>query len=678
MSLQYIASLNRKDYENEAKYDALNLKSVKRKPLEIDFKVAKRDNEDKMTNRDDVADISLRDLALDMQLEKISNAAIPDMPRKQNPVVSEVTAEMIADYQEEQRKPLEIDGKFYPYHPIDLNIDTENIPNIPTEISPDRDRLLKEQETRALEQVKIIQAQIELIDKAVYEATQSYDTNITQIQSENEAGYISNEEARDLYRQQLAEYEEFNKIAVLTREQLTRRLENVSRQIYSISDRRYREEEQLSENRAEIARIKQDNQHKLNQAESAFNVLNEGKASIRRLPDETDNEYAIRLEQIGDAPEIDPALLAERADLRNTQKLIANLKTILKPEQASNISKMITADQKFQINKKFPKIKTEYEKTYNKSVKVPEQELIDFFMSVTGFVEKPLPSESQLQEQPQELSKLRERLRSRKPEPPSYAEVVEEPIYAQVEPIRARRGRPAKGEEPPREAPPRELTKQEMIDYLRANHGWDTRFRDIRSSTIKADVKRIYDAIINDPEPEPPRRIQLGGIEFPNPEIGEGIKSKALPKRAHFGKVSINPHKLYHKNILSVRNLKGQAIGIRDIPVSDGMSDMLLKMLDGVNPVKKDFAVLDKHEPALYNNLIHLAQLHKNFETPNLQETKQQMKHRMELLQGEREAGNSAPSILSEAKQLLRLMVGNGMLKSTQARKHYEYLKSCC
>jgi hypothetical protein len=52
------------------------------------------------------------------------------------------------------------------------------------------------------------------------------------------------------------------------------------------------------------------------------------------------------------------------------------------------------------------------------------------------------------------------------------------------------------------------------------------------------------------------------------------------------------------------------------------------------------------------------------------------MKHRMELVQGEIEAGNTAPSILSEAKQLLRLMVGNGMLKSPAARKHYDYLKN--
>jgi hypothetical protein len=385
--------------------------------------------------------------------------------------------------------------------------------------------------------------------------------------------------------------------------------------------------------------------------------LNQGRASIQRLPDETDEEYAIRLRETGNAPEIDPAVLAERADLRNTQKLIINLKTILKPEQASNISKMLTADQKYEINKKFPKIKTAYEKTYSKTAKIPEQELIDFFMSELG---------NKIEEAPYTRPPAQ-----RRPRPPR--ETADIAAAREL----TRQYREAEGELPVAQgqliAPKASsLTMPQMREYLASNYPNDPNIKEaFKTSTSRARLEQIYKEAVGEVEPRQAR------LEFPLAK-GEGIKSKALPKLAHFGKVSINPHKLYHKNILSVRNLKGQSIGVSDITVSDGMSEMLLKMLEGVNPIKKDFAVLDKHEPALYNNLIHLAQLHKNYETPNLQETKQQMKHRMELLQGELEAGNNAPSILSEAKQLLRLMVGNGMLKSTQARKHYEYLKSCC
>jgi len=666
MSLEYIAALNKKDYQDAAKYEDYEMKAIKRPPLQIDFKVAKNSNRDKMTNRDDVARLEARDNAIEAEMERVTNLAIPDMPSKFAPIVNEVTAEMIADYQEEQRKPLEIDGKFYPYHPVDLELDLEQIPELQTIQTEDRDRLLKEQEDRVLKNIALIEAQIELLDKAIYGASQQYDSNIAQIQSDNEAGYTTNEEARDLYREQVNDFEEYNKTAVLTREQLSKRLDNASRQVYSISDRRYRDEEEFSQNKAEIARIKNENAKQLRDAETTFNILNQGRTTISRLPDETEEQYAERLAQTSQPPEIDPETLAERVVMRETEKLINNLKTILKPEQASNIAKMITPKQKSSFNKFFPKIKKAYEKTYSKTVKVAERELIDFFLATIGETE---PEEAPYTQPPAER-------RARPPRPPreapSEAPRSEEEQYRRLLQASAEVGEPTYET---LRRPRTDLTKQEMIDFLKQNYDHDTRTKGIQPKS-KAAVERIYDEILANPQPRPARPAPTRRITEFTSTKGEGIHTKALPKRAHFGKVSINPHNLHHKNLLQVRNLKGQAIGVSDIKVSDGMSDMLLKMLEGVNPTKKDFAILEKGEPSLYNNLIHLAQLHKNYETPNLNETKQQMKHRMELVQGEIEAGNTAPSILSEAKQLLRLMVGNGMLKSPAARKHYEYLKN--
>jgi hypothetical protein len=667
MSLEYIAALNKKDYQDAAKYEDYEMKAIKRPPLQIDFKVAKNSNRDKMTNRDDVARLEARDNAIEAEMERVTNLAIPDMPNKFKPIVNEVTAEMIADYQEEQRKPLEIDGKFYPYHPVDLELDLEQIPELQTTQTEDRDRLLKEQEDRVLKNIALIEAQIELLDKEIYGASQQYDSNIAQIQSDNEYGYTTNEEARDLYREQVNDFEEYNKTAVLTREQLSKRLDNASRQVYSISDRRYRDEEEFSQNKAEIARIKNENAKQLRDAETTFNILNQGRTTISRLPDETEEQYAERLAQTSQPPEIDPETLAERVVMRETEKLIANLKTILKPEQASNIAKMITPKQKSSFNKFFPKIKKAYEKTYSKTVKVAERELIDFFLATIGETE---PEEAPYTQPPAER-------RARPPRAPrAPAPLTPEDEYRRLAGEYERLGRAAEAEGEFPVAEGRLITplassfknKDLIRAYLAANHPDDPRYKRLKPQASRAETEQVYKEIVGEVEP------RYRPLEFPLK--GEGIHTKALPKRAHFGKVSINPHNLYHKNLLQVRNLKGQAIGVSDIKVSDGMSEMLLKMLEGVNPSKKDFAILEKGEPSLYNNLIHLAQLHKNYETPNLNETKQQMKHRMELVQGEIEAGNTAPSILSEAKQLLRLMVGNGMLKSPAARKHYEYLKN--
>lgn len=634
MSLEYIASLDRKDTEAEGKYDNYVMKSMKRTPLQIDFKLPKHNNQDRMTTRDDIARLERKDTAIEAEMERVTNLAIPDMPSKFKPIVNEVTPEMIADYQEEQRKPIEINGKFYPYHPVDIELLTQGIPNIPTGPSPNRLKAIQDKQKSLLINLKGVQGIIKKIDQSIEESKLIFDKQQSEINEEVKAGYKTTLEGRQALKQNREGYDAYIKNMERAREKYSIEEQNISDELDSLVNIQQRDEEEYTQNRAEIARIENENKQLLDEAETTFNILNQGRAIVQRLPNESQEEYARRLEQTAQPPEIDAETLAERVVIRETEKLIANLKTILRAEQASNIAKMLTPEQKHAINKFFPKIKKAYEKTYSKTVKVSERELIDFFLQQTGYEEKPLSGSSQFIPVAQEF------------EPPPEENPFEEPPLAEavyVPPIRAVRARQ-----------PRQSREQKGAEETRRPVGRPRK-----------------------PAPEP---VEIGGIRSffspREPETGEGIKSKSLPKRAHFGKVSINPHNLYHKNLLQVRNLKGQAIGVSDIKVSDGMSEMLLKMLEGVNPTKKDFAILEKHEPSLYNNLIHLAQLHKNYDTPNLNETKEQMKHRMELVQGEIEAGNTAPSILSEAKQLLRLMVGNGMLKSTQARKHYEYLKN--
>ena len=676
MSLEFIASLDRKDTEDEGKFDDYIKKSMKRTPLQIDFKVAKNSNQDKMTNRDDIANLESRDNAIEAEMERITNLAIPDMPNKFKPIVSEVTPEMIADYQEEQRKPLEIDGKFYAYHPVDLEIDTEYIPPLKTGFTDQDYENIAALEEDGYAEAEKLQTQIERLDNYVAGLKDILDERLGKIYEDYQNMLITSQESYDRQQREKRGYAQAQIDLARRRDQMTAELENIVSELERIQTAYEQAGEEFTQNQAEIARVKQDNAKKLRDAEQTFSLLNQGKASIAQMPNETDEDYAVRLQESAAAPpEIDPETLAERIVIRETEKLIANLKTILKPEQASNIAKMLKPDEKHVINKFFPKIKKAYEKTYSKTVKVAEQELINFFLQQTGYEEKPLVGTSELQPIEEESSPPVQR-RARPPRAPR-ARALEEPVrtpeeeYARLTKAYERLGGPPRAEARiihPLASSFSSIAK--IRDYLALNFPNDPMLKYIKPSTSRADAERVYNDITGAAEP---RRVPI--TSYFSPE-GEGIKSKALPKRAHFGKVSINPHNLYHKNLLQVRNLKGQAIGVSDMKVSDGMSEMLLKMLEGVNPTKKDFAILEKHEPSLYNNLIHLAQLHKNFETPNLQETKQQMKHRMELLQGEVEAGNNAPSILNEAKQLLRLMVGNGMLKSPAARKHYEYLKN--
>jgi hypothetical protein len=673
MSLEYIAALNKKDYQDEAKYEDYEKKAIKRAPLQIDFKIPKtKGNSDKMTNRDDVARLEARDNAIEAEMERLTNLAIPDMPNKFKPIVNEVTPEMIADYQEEQRKPLEIDGKFFAYHPVDLEIDTEYIPSLKTKFTEQDLKDITTTEVEGLDRLAELEDVVRQIDLYIARSKDELDEALAAIYQDYRDGEIGSRESFDIQQAEREAYARDISRANKRREQIVSIIDNITGELERIGTANEQAVEEFTQNKAEIARVKQENAKKLRDAEQTFSLLNQGRASISQMPGETDEDYAVRLrEAAANPPEIDPETLAERVVMRETEKLIANLKTILKPEQASNIAKMLNPEEKHTINKFFPKIKKAYEKTYSKTVKVAERELIDFFLQQTGYEEKPLAGTSEFIPVAEEVQPPIQR-RARPPRAPRESS----DIAAARELTRQYRAAEAEGEFPVAEgriiAPKASSFKNrdEIKAYLARYHPDDPRFKGLKPQASKPEVIQAYKEIVGEVEPT------FRPLEFPLAKRGEGIHSKSLPKRAHFGKVSINPHNLYHKNLLQVRNLKGQAIGVSDIKVSDGMSEMLLKMLEGVNPTKKDFAILEKHEPSLYNNLIHLAQLHKNYETPNLQETKQQMKHRMELLQGEIEAGNTAPSILSEAKQLLRLMVGNGMLKSPAARKHYEYLKN--
>jgi hypothetical protein len=643
MSSDYIAALNKQDYQAEAKYDDYEKKATKRVPIQIDFKIPKtKGNQDKMTNRDDIARLEARDSAIEAEMERVTNLAIPEMPNKFKPIVNEVTPEMIADYQEEQRKPLEIDGKFYPYHPVDLELELENLPPLETDFAEGEFEGLDRTEQQLLAREADYKRRFDQIDADLERSDREYDKQIGIIEYGIDVGDYGEDEGIQTMRDLRDQYINYVETRNAEREALRTNLESVADRLQGLRNHIEDRREEFSQNKAALENIQKENQKKLRGAEETFTLLNRSKVSVAPQGiDESDENYALRLqEEAANPPEIDPETLAERVVIRNTEKLIANLKTILKPSQASTIAKMLTPEQKHAINKFFPKIKAEFEKTYSKDVKIEEQELIDFFREViTG-------------------KKIRTFV-TRKPTPEDeYRELTRRYREAEIPTVEGRVVAP----------PASTLTMNKMKEYLIRNHPDDPRTRmATKTGKLRSEVEQIYRDIVGERPPEEAK---------PFSTLGSGIKTKDLPKRSHFGKITISPYNLYHKNLLQVRNLKGQSIGVSDVKVSDGMSEMLLKMLEGVAPTKRDFAILEKNEPSLYNNLIHLAQLHKNYETPNLQETKQQMKHRMELVQGEIEAGNTAPSILSEAKQLLRLMVGNGMLKSPAARKHYDYLKN--
>jgi putative lipoic acid-binding regulatory protein len=97
-----------------------------------------------------------------------------------------------------------------------------------------------------------------------------------------------------------------------------------------------------------------------------------------------------------------------------------------------------------------------------------------------------------------------------------------------------------------------------------------------------------------------------------------------------------------------------------------------MDLLKSKFPTGNELKNLDLHEKELYDNVIHLAHLHKKAEH-NLPQTRQSMKHRFELLNGEIGAGNTNKALKAELKQLVHKMAHGGMISHNNANK---YLKS--
>jgi len=151
--------------------------------------------------------------------------------------------------------------------------------------------------------------------------------------------------------------------------------------------------------------------------------------------------------------------------------------------------------------------------------------------------------------------------------------------------------------------------------------------------------------------------------------IGSGFLED-LPKYAAFGKIAINPKALYYDNNLVVMHHNKHHInGYRNVKVSDHFVNAIMKLLNQEVPKHEDLKHFDLKEKELYDMVIHLAGLHKRVEH-NLDRTKQAMKHRFELLDGEINAGNNNDDIKKEIKALVHKMAYAGMITHHAAHQY--------
>ena len=155
---------------------------------------------------------------------------------------------------------------------------------------------------------------------------------------------------------------------------------------------------------------------------------------------------------------------------------------------------------------------------------------------------------------------------------------------------------------------------------------------------------------------------------------GKGLKSSAdkFSDYCEIGEIMIMPKKLFYKNTLSIRSLKGNAFtGIKDCQVSDSLAKVILELCQGKVPTNQEIKHLSSSEKRIYDELIYMAKLHKEVSHSG-EDTIHQLKHRLSILEGEIEAGNNNPDILREIHKIVNVLSRMGAISHNNAREYLQ------
>jgi hypothetical protein len=321
-----INALNAKDMNEELKVEKLLYE--KRDPIPDDINNQRFPMTDILPpNVLKPEDLSMKDLLDEIQSQTILRNNIPAFVKKE--IKSDVTQEMIKQFQFDSSKPVEINGKFYKYKPPGVNIDLKDVPPpFPSEAKykNDIDALFQQQ--------FIIRDELErkrvLLISTMQRITTDYDRGRT-----SEQEYLT---AR-------REFEEFMKLldkAVAENEQTMASLGND----YDMYD------EYKLEHDTQVNLITKENQKSLASYEDELRSRNTG-LEVAQQPGESDADYAQRMIDTAQTT-VDPAQVEVQAKsfLYNSMKDLMNeLTPVYKSEAILNTIVQAGGYEKLQVIK---------------------------------------------------------------------------------------------------------------------------------------------------------------------------------------------------------------------------------------------------------------------------------------------------------------------------------------
>ena len=185
----------------------------------------------------------------------------------------------------------------------------------------------------------------------------------------------------------------------------------------------------------------------------------------------------------------------------------------------------------------------------------------------------------------------------------------------------------------------------------------------------------IHKTLVDDYKLQPLTDIK--SVRLPSSQIlryGWGINhpNEEIPAYGKFGNLMILLHKLFYKNILSLKYTSGHSIqGFKMTKVSDTFVEIIMELYKN-NNVSKLIKDLNTDERNLLNSIIYMAGLNKKVLT-NTSETIIELKEKHQVIEGEFLAGNNNPELLDELKEVLTKLSHLGAITRTEIKK---YLKN--
>ena len=152
--------------------------------------------------------------------------------------------------------------------------------------------------------------------------------------------------------------------------------------------------------------------------------------------------------------------------------------------------------------------------------------------------------------------------------------------------------------------------------------------------------------------------------------VGYGIKEKEVPRLIDFGKNILLLNKLYHKNVLSIKNKKMHAVeNFPNIKVSDKLVEIIYDMYYNKKPSNADLDSLKTSERELFDLLLYVSGLSKKFSTRK-DDYINELKERFKLVEAEIRAGNDNPVAKSELKDIVHKLQLYNVISMNNAKNY--------